>query len=540
MDFVFGTLATDELRQLHHRVARLGVQHEYQITPADPQPGQPVTLTVRVGQDILASHVAAYYTTDDTAPVGSRGQATSGAVIRLERVNLEWDSIAWGYVGIWQGIIPPQPDGTIVRYQISAWSEDAPSAPEAYADYPALKATTERAAAAFFRGEPVPDLPPAGSTEPTTFNYHVDTFQTPDWAQEAVIYHVFVDRFHPGNGHDWLEPEDVTGFYGGTLWGVRDRIDYIADLGATCIWLSPTFCSPTHHGYDITDYYHVEPRLGGDDALHALVEAAHARGIRVLLDLVCNHCSDQHPYFIDARQNPNSPYRTWFTFDDSPVGYETFFGVASMPVINVDDPGARAWMLDVAQYWLREFDVDGYRLDHANGAGPGFWSDFRAACRAVKPDCLTFGEVVEAPNLLRTYTGRLDGLLDFMAEDMLRKCYAYKTVDDATFQHFLQRHYAYFPADFIMPTFLDNHDMDRFLFIARGDKDALKRAARTQFTLPGPPIIYYGTEVGLSQQAGKYVGRGLEESRLPMPWGVDQDTDLLAFYKDLIRQRRSR
>ena len=278
--------------------------------------------------------------------------------------------------------------------------------------------------------------------------------------------------------------------------------------------------------------------MGGDEALHALVDAAHQRDIRVLLDLACNHLSDQHPYFQDALNDKASPYRDWFIFDDSDIGYETFFAVPQLPVINLENPGARAWMLDIAQYWLREFKIDGYRLDHANGPGTGFWSDFRAACREANPESFCFGEVVEAPNILRTYVGRLDGLLDFYVDDLLRKTYGWGAMSESEFEHALVRHLTYFPPDFIMPTFLDNHDMDRFLFVANGDKEALKRAATTQMNLPGPPIIYYGTEVGLSQKKGKKDGLGLEESRLPMLWGDDQDQDLLAHFKHLIHRRR--
>ena len=535
MDFVFGTLATDELRLLHHRLARQGVQHADDITPLDPEPGQPVTLTVHIGQDVAADQVACYYTTDGSIPAGSRGEAHNDHVIQLERVTLEWDTLAWGYVARWRGQLPGQPDGTSVRYRIGAWSD---TTDEIFADWPQIKPTVEAAAAAFFRDEPLPPVAPSQPETSRIFNYHVDTFRVPDWARQAIIYHVFVDRFHPGAGRDWLQPANLSGFFGGTLWGVRDQLNHIADLGADCIWLSPTFASPTHHGYDITDYTRTEPRLGGDDALLALVEAAHARGIRVLLDLVCNHLSNQHPYFQDALRSPASPYRNWFFFDNSEIGYKTFFGVASMPEINLDHPAARAWMIDIGRYWLREFQVDGYRLDHANGPGPGFWSDFRAACRAENPDCYLFGEIVEAPPLQRAYVGRLDGLLDFHLEDALRKAFGWGTMTEPEFERFATRHTDYFPADFVMPTFLDNHDMDRFLYIVRDDKDRLRRAARAQFRLPGPPIIYYGTEVGLSQKTGKYDGQGLEESRLPMLWGADQDTDLLAFYRELIAVRR--
>ncbi|MBZ0275865.1 MAG: alpha-amylase [Anaerolineae bacterium] len=536
MDFIFGTLATDELKLVHHRAMRQGIQHAYRKSPLDPQPGQPVTITVTTGQDAAAAHVACYYTTDGSIPKGSRGTAINGHVVLLSQVETAWDTLSWGYTTLWRGVLPPQSDGTVVRYSISAWDE---SGAEIRADWPDVKATAEHAAGFFFQGEALPeDILRGDASESTVFAYHVDSLHVPQWAREAVIYHVFVDRFYPGDGRDWLQTTDLMGFCGGTLTGIEQKLGYIADLGATCIWLSPTWVSPTHHGYDILDYKRTEPRLGGDAALRSLVDAAHKRGIRVLLDLVCNHMSNEHPIFQSAISSPTSPYRDWFTFDDSPIGYRTFFTAASMPQINLENPAARDWMLDIARYWLREFDVDGYRLDYALGPGPAFWGDFRTACREVKPDSFCFGEVVDAPDVLRQYIGQLDGVLDFHSGEALRKAFGRKTWTEAEYTHFAAGHVAYFPPDFLLPTFLDNHDMDRFLFIAGGDKNALRRAAAAQMRLPGPPIIYYGTEVGLSQPVSTGDGMGLHVSRTPMFWGDEQDADLLAFYTDLIRRRR--
>ncbi|MDX2077491.1 MAG: alpha-amylase family glycosyl hydrolase [bacterium] len=537
MEFIFGTLATPELRQLHHQIAHLGVQHSHQIAPIIPKPNIETTLFVTVGHDFPAHHVACYYTTDGSMPVGNHGVAQNGSVIEFRLEGHLWDSVTWGYNAQWTAKIPPQPENTIVRYRISAWADDGT---EAFADYPELKATTERAAGAFFRGESVPALPPIGDSVGKTFTFHVSNLPAPEWAKSAVIYQIFVDRFYAGDGREWLQTADLRQPFGGTLWGVRDKMDYLADLGINCIWLTPTFMSPSHHGYDTSDYFKTEPRMGGDEALRAVVESAHKHGIRVVLDLACNHISNQNAYFLEALNDPTSPYRDWFVFDESEaVGYKTFFGSEAMPYLNLQFPAARDWVCSVGQYWLREFDVDGFRLDHANGPGADFWSDFRAACRAVKPDAFCFGEIVEAPNILRTYAGGLDGILDFHVEDMLRKVYAKGEGTEAEFLAFLERHYDYFQDSLIMPTFLDNHDMNRFLFVVDGDKSKLMRTAEVQFALPHPPVIYYGTEVGMTQTIATYEGAGLDESRLPMLWGNDQDAELLAFYKALIAKRRN-
>jgi glycosidase len=133
----------------------------------------------------------------------------------------------------------------------------------------------------------------------------------------------------------------------------------------------------------------------------------------------------------------------------------------------------------------------------------------------------------------------MDGILDFIASETLRKTYGYQTMNAVSLERFMTRQTGFFDPNLLLPTFLDNHDMDRFLFIAGNDKEALMRAAAAQMQLPGPPIIYYGTEVGLSQRLSKADGDGDKQARLPMLWGKDQDTRLLEYYKGLIRQRRS-
>ncbi len=536
-DFIFGTFATDDLKLVYHRASNTGVQHAYDISPRDPHPGEPVTIAVKLGPEQAADHVACYYTLDGTEPGGSHGQASNGAVVRLERVAVEWDTLRWGYVARWEGTLPGQPEGVVVRYRIGAWQEGGE---EAFADWPAVKATQEVSARAFFRGDSLPKGRLLGNPQAgQTFNYHVDRLGPPQWAREAVIYHIFVDRFYPGEGRDWLQRTDLRAPMGGTLWGVADKMDYFAELGIKCLWLSPIFPSPTVHGYDATDYYHVEPRLGGEEALRAVVEEAHTRGIRVILDMTCNHVSNEHPKFRDALTKLDSAYRSWFYFDDEDIGYRTFFGIASMPQVNLNDPGAREWMLDIARYWLREFKVDGYRLDHASGPGPGFWSDFRAACRAVNPACFIFGEIVEPPEVLKQYVGRMDGLLDFHLAEAFRRTFATGEWTREAFDIFLERHLAYWrDDDFLLPTFLDSHDIDRFLHIAGNDQAALREAAAAQMRLPGPPVIYYGTEVGVTQEQGRGESIGLEASRGPMRWGDERDTDLLYYYWELIQERR--
>ncbi len=539
-DFVFGTLATDDLRLAQLRAASRGVRHIHDLEPPDPRPGDAVRIVARVGTDVRADHVTAYVTTDGSDPVGHRGQSDRGIAIVLERSAVAWDTLVWAYTESWAGTIPPQPSGTLVRYRIEAWSDTSPETTWA----------TESAGVTGGRrppgvaesdglvlgagAEPLWPVPRSGS-----FAFHVDDEHVPTWLRDAVIYEVFVDRFATDSGRPFAEPATRSGFYGGTLRGVIEHLDHITALGATCIWLSPLFPSPSHHGYDATDFDSVEPRLGTIEDLRDLIAAAHAAGLRLILDLAVNHVSSEHPAFRRAQADGDSPEARWFTFTDWPDQYLSFFGVRDHPQVDSDDPGARDALIDSARRWL-ELGIDGFRCDYAHGPSHAFWSAFRAATREVRGDSVTIGEVVETPALQRRYVGRLDGCIDFVLNQALRRFFAFGQITASEFDTFLGRHLAFFDRDFVLPSFLDNHDMNRFGWIVGGDVRRLRLAAMCQFTLPHTPIVYYGTEVGLSQlhDVRSPDGSGHpEESRLPMIWGEAQDRDLFDFHARLTRLR---
>ncbi len=536
MEVIFGTLASDPLRLIHHRASARGVQHRHHVTPPDPLPGQPITLAAWAGIDADVDHIVCYYTTDGGVPVGRLGQSDSAAVVPFHPAAAEWDTLSWGYRMRWEAVLPPQPEGTLLHYRIGAWRDGEG---EQFADYPDVTAIGERASVAWFNGDDpaaLPD-PPLRFPDGAIFTLHIDTHQPPAWAREAIIYHLYVDRFYPGDGVPWRQTDDVRALMGGTLDGARQKLGYLSDLGITAVWLSPTWEAYSYHGYDVIDYYRTADHLGGDAALHRFIDAAHARGMHVLLDLPCNHLSDRSAIFQSALHDPTSPHRDWFTFLDSPPGYRAFFNVPSMPEINLAHPSARQWMIDIGRYWLTEFDADGYRLDYALGPGPDFWTTFTAACRDAKPDSVFLGEVIDSPQVQQKYIGRLDGCLDFYTNECLRKHYGWRTMDLPTFNRALSRHQAHFPAEFLLPAFLDNHDMNRFLHIAGGNKEALRAAFARLMTLPNTPILYYGTEVGMTHtmSAGD---AGLDVSRGAMLWGAEQDTRLLEDFVALMTARR--
>ncbi len=509
-DHFFGDQIRPEQRLDRRREDLTGVRHLHRKRPGIPQPDQPVELALTTSGPVPFDAARCWYEVErDRQPPTDDRQ-----LLTMTPERSDWDTVEWGYLRQWVCTLPPQPTGSIVTYWLAA--KIAGKNTWVFADN---QARTQE--------------------EATRFAYWLDGGKVPAWAQEAVVYHVFVDRFYPGDGREWLKSKKLSGFFGGTLHGVTQKLDYIRSLGFNALWLSPVFASPSHHGYDGTDYYKVEPRLGTNADLGELIEQAHAREMRVILDFVANHWSHLHSTFVSARSDPHSPYHDWYLWIKWPDEYHCFLEVAkTLPQINLAPGPARDYMLECARYWLRQ-GVDGFRLDHAYGPPHDFWADFRQACRSEKPDCWLFGEVIHTAALQASYAGLLDGNLDFLLARALRETFARGTWTLAEFEAFLAGHEAYFPPEFSRPSFLDNHDMNRFLFAAGGDRERLKLAALVLFTLSGPPIVYYGTEVGLSQERPIHWEKRakFEEARQPMLWGEQQELELAYYFGRLIALR---
>src|SRR6266851_5002603 len=314
-----------------------------------------------------------------------------------------------------------------------------------------------------------------------------------------------------------------------SLAGVRENLDHIAGLGCNVLWLSPVHASPSHHGYDHEDFLTVEPRYGGDAALISLVEAAHSRGMRVLLDFVPNHTGRGHHLFRDAIANGGdaaSYYRFW----QWPHYYRCFFDVISLPELDTGSPHVQQHLVRAAQHWLTAYGVDGLRCDHVAGVDPAFWVELRRGLREVKPDALVLGEATGTAEWLPRYAGRLDAIFDFDLAYYMRQALARGRMDAAAFAAWLDQHERAYPG-LALATLLDNHDMNRFLWMAGGNLYRLKLAATLLLTLPGMPVIYYGTEVGLSQRYDGVIENA--EARLPMLWGPDQRQDVLEHFQEL-------
>ncbi len=475
-DIVIPGLADDAERAAFVRARRRGVSHERALSPRDPAPGEDVVVELTAGPD---------------APAGDAWVEVEGERRSLAPAGVEWDTLVWGYVRRYRATIPGRAAG-VTHYALG-----------------------------------VGDLQAEGGRRQA---YVVGDGGPPAWAEDAIVYQVWVDRFSPVAGS---EPADR---YGGTFAGLLERLDHVLELGANTVWLNPIHPSTAYHGYEVTDFFAVDPALGTLEDFDRLVKALHERGLRLVLDFVPSHVSDQHPAFVAARADASSPYASWFRFDRWPDEYRTFFGVPTMPQLNHDEPAVRDHLVEAARFWLGR-GVDGLRLDYAGGSSFELWAELRAATRAEHPDCWLFGEVVDTPAVQLEYEGLLDGCLDFQLAQALRATFGYREWNGARLGAFLDAHEAAFPPSFSRPSFLDNHDLDRMLWLTRGDTRMLRAAAVCQFTLAGPPVVYYGTEVGLGQRQS-IKDAGDRHARLPMLWGADQDSTLLAFYGELAALRR--
>ncbi|MBP1662495.1 MAG: hypothetical protein H6P94_744 [Thermoplasmatales archaeon] len=381
----------------------------------------------------------------------------------------------------------------------------------------------------------------------------------PDQKKQDSIYHVFIDRFAGfQDKNNWDQPE----FLGGTLRGVIEKIPYFRDLGITTLWISPFYQTSAYHGYHITDFYQVDPHYGTAEDLKELIRQSHHNHLRIIADFVPNHCSRQHPFFKDAQQDKTSRYKDWFIFTRWPDEYLSFLSIRDIPKLNLDNPETQEHIINAAKYWL-SLGLDGFRLDHVIGPTHRFWEQFNSEIKHDYPHCVLIGEAWmmgitrqelrtlgvrhkylkwlsgdSSDSLFKEYIGTLDGVLDFKVQELIKQFIIRKSISENTLRKQLHKHYAQYPEGFLLPTFLDNHDMDRFLFQAGNDKEKLKAAATLQLGLPQPAIIYYGTETGMTQTTSlwKIPVNGDLQARAPMNWDTI-DTDLYLFYKKELQKK---
>ena len=375
---------------------------------------------------------------------------------------------------------------------------------------------------------------------------------TPYWVQDAVFYQIFPDRFSngdpdndPPNVQPWGSPPTIWGFQGGDLRGIIARFDYLLDLGINAIYLNPIFHATSNHRYNATDYFTIEPKLGTLNDFDALLDVAHANGVRVVLDGVFNHCGRGFFAFNDLLENgQHSPYKDWFLVNKFPLDaygegeanhYQAWWSFKSLPKFNHANPKVRRYLLDVARYWI-ERGADGWRLDVPNEIDDDtFWAEFRREVKSVNPDAYLVGEIWEAD---KHWVGEdhFDGLMHYPLRKALLEA---MTSDESSVEAFSQTAESlidYYGHDHAYAHYvlLGTHDTERVRTLLGGESEAVKQAMLFQFFYPGAPAIYYGDEIGLE-------GEKDPDSRRAFPWDESQwDLRLRAFVQRLIEVRKSR
>jgi Glycosidases len=381
---------------------------------------------------------------------------------------------------------------------------------------------------------------PVASASPTVAAAAKEAVAEPlDEQPGTVYYEIFVRSFYDSNG-DGI----------GDLNGVTAKLDYLQELGVGGIWLMPINPSPSYHGYDVTDYRAVNPDYGTLDDLKKLTDEAHKRGIKVIMDLVVNHTSTEHPWFKEALADPDSKYRSWYHFAgadedvkaDGAVGSNPwhlaadgkskYLGVfwEGMPDLNFDKTDVRQELASIGQYWLEQ-GLDGFRLDAAKhiygdyastinnpeiqGANKKWWQEFRNGLSDVKPDAYLVGEVWDSPVVIAPYLDKaLDSAFDFDLAGKLISSADRERDSDLAFT--LGKAYGLYEKSsggtYVDAPFLSNHDQTRVMTALNGNLAHAKMAAAMLLTLPGNLFIYYGEEIGM---AGAKPDEYLRE---PMVW----------------------
>ena len=379
------------------------------------------------------------------------------------------------------------------------------------------------------------------------------------WMADQVVYEIFPDRFAIGRPHssasklalpayhraedyvrrDWTElpvsPPWGKDFFGGDLRGICDHLDYLQDLGATCVYLTPIFSSPSNHKYDTTDYFTVDEQFGGEAALREMIGKMHRADMRLVLDAVFNHVSDVHEWFVRAKRGDKS-VKDFFIFHTG-GGYEGWHGYGHMPKLNLANPKLQALLYRDADSVLQHYlamGVDAWRFDVAVDVGLKAARAMRQALRQRFPGASMIGEVMAYAARWTNGNDKYHGVMNYHFRHAVLSWLRGKT-SARQMGAAAERYYQGYGMVGALCSWniLSSHDTPRLSHVLPG-KAQQRLAIATQFTLPGAPLIYYGEEVGME-------GAGDPDCRRPMVWEQSRwDMELFEFYKTLIAIRQSR
>jgi alpha-amylase len=377
-------------------------------------------------------------------------------------------------------------------------------------------------------GTPAPTATP--TLTPTAVAQHTDGLR---WWNDTVFYEIFVRSFRDSDGNGI-----------GDFNGITEKLDYLQSLGVKGLWLMPINPSPSYHGYDVTEYYAVNPDYGTMEDFKRLVDEAHKRDMKVIIDLVLNHTSSQHPWFESALTpgsenydkyvwsdtDPGTPgpwgAPAWYKATNGKYYYAIFWD--QMPDLNYNTPAVRDEAKKIASYWLKDVGIDGFRLDAArylveeegmladSPANHAFWEEWGQNNRSLNPEAFTVGEVWTGNSTVKKYVDtntELDSAFNFDLSDALLK--SVKDGNSTVVRFVLQSTLQDFPEQ-DNSNFITNHDQNRVMSQVMGDEGKAKVAAGVLLTVPGIPFLYYGEEIGMSG------AKPDEQIRTPMQWSSEE------------------
>lgn len=388
-----------------------------------------------------------------------------------------------------------------------------------------------------------------------------EVFVVPEWIRDSVFYQIFPERFFNGNPQNdphqvvpWDSCPGHCTFVGGDLEGIEQKIPYLVDLGVTALWLNPIFFSLSNHKYNTSDFLSVDPHFGDEEILKRLVQKLHANGIRIILDCVFNHTGTDFWAFRDVLEHGEaSQFKDWYYINEFPVkihpkaNYECWWDISDLPKLRVSNPEVKDYLLEVAAYWTKNFEIDGWRLDVPNEVSHDFWKEFRKVVKGINSESYIVGEIWDdgRPWL---QGDQFDAVMNYLFRDNCLDFFARKKMSVSDFEHnmgMLRLRYSQ-QVNHSLLNLLGSHDTPRVLTVFKEERPHMAGSLETeemtkkmrpaiifQMTYLGTPMVYYGDEVGMS--GGPDPG-----CRQAMVWNrEDQDVELRDFYASLIKLRRN-
>jgi len=371
-----------------------------------------------------------------------------------------------------------------------------------------------------------------------------ERWDAPSWVLDAVFYQIFPDRFangdpvnDPPNTVPWDSKPTPDNFLGGDLKGIQDHLNHLSALGVNAIYLTPIFRAGTNHRYDTWDYFAIDPALGTMETFQTLVNAVHQKGMRIILDAVFNHCGEGFWAFEDVKQGgTSSRYAKWFILmGDSivaePPNYQTCGGAFYLPKLNTRNSEVQEYLFNVATYWIREGQIDGWRLDVPWKIPIQFWQKFRRLVKSLSPELYILGEVWR--NIEPWLKGdTFDGVMNYPLRSYILDYFINCAMDaeDFNYEIMLQQR-TIGEAAYYLINLLGSHDTPRITTLCHNNLQLMRLTLIFLFTYIGVPMIYYGDEIGLQ-------GGNDPECRGGMEWNKSKwNLPLLKLYQDLIALR---